>query len=214
MTDALCELRQQGKGVTPQAESLAKGIKDKLGNLQQSVLNAVIAVDKTGLQQTAHTVQGRLEQARKWLSNPGQDDKGLGQRAIALIVEEGRKVADGLPGVQKSEILQLCDEVDHLSKQLANLCAQGKGDTAQGQEIARKLSQKLHELKERINAAVVNRVVEDFIDIVTPLKQFTETVLLPEGYPNRDQYFADKAANLQQFSNRAVKTAKMVAAGK
>lgn len=33
-----------------------------------------------------------MEQARKWLSNPGQDDKGLGQRAIALIVEEGRKV--------------------------------------------------------------------------------------------------------------------------
>lgn len=35
----------------------------------------------------------RLEQARKWLSNPGQDDKGLGRRAIALIVEEGRKVS-------------------------------------------------------------------------------------------------------------------------
>lgn len=34
-----------------------------------------------------------MEQARKWLSNPGQDDKGLGQRAIALIVEEGRKVS-------------------------------------------------------------------------------------------------------------------------
>lgn len=59
MTDALCELRQQGKGATPQAESLARGIKDKLGYLQQAVLNAVVAVDKAGLQQTAHTVQGR-----------------------------------------------------------------------------------------------------------------------------------------------------------
>ncbi|XP_044260495.1 vinculin isoform X6 [Tribolium madens] len=213
MTDALCELRQDGKGATPQAESLARGIKEKLGNLQQAVLNAVVAVDKAGLQQTAHTVQGRLEQARKWLSNPGHDDKGLGKRAIALIVEEGRKVADGLPGVQKAEILQLCDEVDALSNQLANLCAQGKGNTPEAQEIARKLSQKLHELKERINQAVVNRVVEDFIDIVTPLKQFTDAVLAPEGTPNRDQNFADKAANLQQFTNRAVKTARMVAAG-
>lgn len=35
----------------------------------------------------------RMEQARKWLSNPGHDDKGLGRRAIALIVEEGRKVS-------------------------------------------------------------------------------------------------------------------------
>ncbi|KAG5887305.1 hypothetical protein JTB14_006450 [Gonioctena quinquepunctata] len=213
MTDALCELRQDGKGATPQAESLARGIREKLGHLQQSVMNAVIAVDKAGLQQTAHTVQGRMEQARKWLSNPGQDDRGLGRRAITAIVGEGRKVADGLPGMQKAEILQLCEEVDTLSRQLSDLCAQGKGNSPQALDIARRLSQKLHELKEKINQAVVNRVVEDFIDIVTPLKQFTEAVLAPEGTANRDQNFSDKAANLQQFSNRAVKTAKMVAAG-
>lgn len=116
--------------------------------------------------------------------------------------------------MQKAEILQLCDEVDSLSHQLADLCAQGKGNSPQAQELARRISQKLHELKEKINQAVVNRVVEDFIDIVTPLKQFTEAALAPEGTPNRDQNFADKAANLQQFSKRAVKTAKMVAAGK
>lgn len=60
MTDALCELRQDGKGATPQGESLARGIREKLGHLQQAVMNAVIAVDKAGLQQTAHTVQGRF----------------------------------------------------------------------------------------------------------------------------------------------------------
>lgn len=49
---------------------------------------------------------------------------------------------------------------------------------------------------------------------MTPLKLFTEAALAPEGTPNRDQNFSDKAANLQQFSKRAVKTAKMVAAGK
>ncbi|KAL1502099.1 hypothetical protein ABEB36_007294 [Hypothenemus hampei] len=213
MTDALCELRQDGKGATPQAESLARGIREKLGSLQQAVNTAIVNVDKAGLQQTAHTVQGRLEQARKWLSNPGHDDKGLGRRAINAIVEEGRRVAEGLPGVQKAEILQLCDEVDALTRQLADLCAQGKGNTPQAQEIARRLSQKLHELKEKIQQAVTNRVVEDFIDIVTPLKQFTEAVLAPEGTPNRDQNFSDKASNLQNFSNRAVKTARMVAAG-
>lgn len=77
---------------------MARGIKEKLTHLQQAVLNAVIAVDKAGLQQTAHTVQGRLEQARKWLTHPGIDDKGLGRRAIAMIIEEGKRVADGLPG--------------------------------------------------------------------------------------------------------------------
>lgn len=69
---------------------MARGIKDKLAMLQQAVVSAVVAVDKAGLQETAHTVQGRLEQARRWLTSPHIDDKGLGRRAIALIVEEGK----------------------------------------------------------------------------------------------------------------------------
>ncbi|XP_063978173.1 vinculin isoform X14 [Diachasmimorpha longicaudata] len=218
MTDALCELRQDGKGTTPQAESLARGIKDKLNELRSSVASALVAADKSGLAQTAHTVAGRLEQANKWLLNPQQDDKGLGQRAIAMIIHEGKKqgiayVAEGLPGIHKAEILQLCDEVDTLSHQLADLCAHGQGNTPRAQEIARQLSQKLYELKNRIQQAVVSRVVEDFIDITTPLKQFTDAVLIPEGTPGREQNFNEKTHTLQSFSSRAAKTARMVAAG-
>lgn len=47
--------------------------------------------------------------------------------------------------------------------------------------VARTLSQKLYELKDRIQNAVVSRVVEDFIDISTPLKQFTDAVHVPQG---------------------------------
>jgi hypothetical protein len=39
----------------------------------------------------------------------------------------------------------------------------------------------LDELKDKIQGALVDRVVEDFIDITTPLKQFTDAVLAPEG---------------------------------
>ncbi|XP_029173885.1 vinculin isoform X6 [Nylanderia fulva] len=220
MTDALCELRQNEKGTTPQAEALARGIKEKLNELRGSVASALVAADKSGTAQTAHTVAGRLEQANKWLLNPQHDDKGLGKRAIALIIHEGKKneqpianVAEGLPGIHKAEILQLCDEVDNLSHQLADLCAHGQGNTPRAQEIARQLSHKLYELKNRIQQAVVSRVVEDFIDITTPLKQFTDAVLAPTGTPGRDQNFNDKTCTLQTFSNRAAKTARMVAAG-
>lgn len=75
------------------------------------------------------------------------------------------------------------------------------------------MSNKLYELKNRIQQAVVSRVVEDFIDITTPLKQFTDAVLTPEGTPGREQNFNDKTLALQTFSNRAAKTARMVAAG-
>ncbi|XP_054274601.1 vinculin-like isoform X2 [Macrosteles quadrilineatus] len=213
MTEALCELRQTNKGTTPQAESLARGIQEKLGEVCRAVSNAINNMDKHGGGQIAHTVSGRLEQAQRWLSRPQHDDHGLGQQAIALIVSEGKKVADGLPGVQRSEILTLCDQVDRLSRQLSDLCRRGQGNSPQAQEIARTLSQKLHELKEKIQNAVVNRVVEDFVDIVTPLKHFTEAVHVPEGTPGRDVNFNDKAAALNEWSTRAARTGRMVAAG-
>lgn len=91
------------------------------------------------------------------------------------------QVAEGLPGAHKAEILGLCDEVDLLSRQLGEMCRRGQGNTEQAQAIARSLSQKLYELKTRIQNAVVSRVVEDFVDVNTPLKLFTDAVLAPEG---------------------------------
>lgn len=80
------------KGTTPQAEALARSIKEKTNELRNAIASAIEAADKSGTTQTAHTVAGRLEQANKWLLNPQHDDKGLGQRAIALIIHEGKKV--------------------------------------------------------------------------------------------------------------------------
>ncbi|XP_039959474.1 vinculin [Bactrocera tryoni] len=206
MTNSLCELRQDGKGTSPQAESLARAIRGKLGDLQSLVRNAVVGVDKAGLQQTAHTIQGRLEQAVKWLQHPEINDGGLGERAVNLIVEEGRKVAEGCPGHQKAEIMQLCDEVELLKRQAA-------GNTPAAKEAAKQLTHKLHELKAAVQNALVNRIVQDFMDVSTPLKQFTEAVMLPEGTPGREQNFNQKSNNLQAFSDRASKTSRMVAAG-
>lgn len=79
-------------GNTPQAEALARSIKEKLNLLRSNVASALVAADKSGTVQAAHTVAGRLEQANKWLLNPQHDDKGLGRKAIALIVHEGKKV--------------------------------------------------------------------------------------------------------------------------
>lgn len=211
--NALCELRQEGKGNTPQAESLARSIREKLGDLGRAVQDAVRGVERSGLNQPAHTVKGRLEQAVKWLQNPEIDDKGTGRRAIGLIVEEGRRVAEGLSGHEKAELLKLCDEVDNLANQYGKLCAAGLANTPEGRELARKLNEKLHELKHKIGTAVTNRVVEDFIDVTTPLKQFIEAVNVPQGTPGRESNFNQKAANLQAFSDRASKTSRMVAAG-
>ena len=158
LTDALVELRADGQGATPQAEGLARSIRQKLGELNTLVQTAVQNAEKYGVQQPAHTVAGRLEQARRWLANPSVDDRGLGQQAIALIVEEGRKVrnfflklcqvinsnwtkffqvAQGLQGEQRAEILALCNQVDSLSRQLGDLCRSGQGNSPQAQAVAK-----------------------------------------------------------------------------
>uniref|UniRef100_T1JBN5 Vinculin n=1 Tax=Strigamia maritima TaxID=126957 RepID=T1JBN5_STRMM len=213
MTDALCELRHDGKGASPQAQSLARGIQQKLHELNGLVARAVTNIEKSGIQQPAHTVTGRIDQAQRWILNPTLDDKGLGVQAVQLVAEEGRKVAEGLQGIQKKEIIQLCNEVDSLGRQLSDLVHEGQGNSPQAKAVARLLSSKLHELKYRIQSALVNRVVEDFIDVTVPLKQFTDAVLAPEGTPNREVTFNDKGKALQEFSTRASKTARMVAAG-
>ncbi|CAG2100408.1 unnamed protein product, partial [Medioppia subpectinata] len=212
-TNALCELRSEGKGGTPQAQSLARGIDQKVKELNGLVGRAIQNVERSGVQQPAHTVSGRVEQALKWLENPGFDDKGLGSQAIQAIVDEGRRLAQFCLPAQRQDILGLCNEVESLSRQLNDMCRRGQGNTPQALAIAKNLSQKLQELKKQIEKALVTRVVEDFIDITTPLKQFTEAVLAPEGTPNREANFQDKAINLSNFSQRAAQTARNVASG-
>ena len=56
MTDALCELRQNGQGDSPQAESLSRAIEQKLNELTGLVLRAVTNTEKSGILQPAHTV--------------------------------------------------------------------------------------------------------------------------------------------------------------
>ncbi|KAK2722870.1 hypothetical protein QYM36_003163, partial [Artemia franciscana] len=213
LTDALGELRADGKGTTPQAEGLARSLKGKLVELSKLVNSSVQRAERSGVSQPAHTVQGRLEQARKWLTNPTMDNAGLGQQAIGLIVAEGKRVAEGLAGENRTEIISLCNQVDSLSRQLGDLCRSGQGHQPQAQAVARLLSQKLDELKQKIQGALVGRVVEDLVDILTPLKQFTEAVTAPEGTPNREKTFNEKAQALVDLSSQAAQTARLVAAG-
>lgn len=213
MTSALCELRQEGKGTTPQAETLSRNLHERLGDLMRAVSTAVNNSERLGGEQPAHTVAGRLEQAGRWLQHPERDDNGLGRRAISLIVDEGNKVAVGLQGVQKAEMIALCEQVDRLSRQLSDQCRRGLGSSPQAQQIARTLQEKLHELKDSIQTAVVNRVVEDFADINTPLKQFTEAVHVPEGVAGRDMNLSVKAGSLDKATTSASRTGRLVAAG-
>ncbi|XP_061178098.1 vinculin-like isoform X6 [Saccostrea echinata] len=211
MVDALCELRQLGKGDSPQAMSLAREIQKKLGDLQNLTNIAIANTERSGIRRPAPTVDGKVEQARTWLANPGMDDKGLGEQATRLVVSEGRKIANSCTEPQRTELLRLCDETEILTNQLADLIRNGQGNSPQARAIANHLSEKLFQLKGKIKEALINQVAEDFIDISTPLKHLSEASIVPLGTPGRDQNFAEKSRNFEGHANKLADTAKMVA---
>ncbi|XP_055928265.1 vinculin-like isoform X2 [Argiope bruennichi] len=213
MTNALCELREEGKGTTPQAEALSRGISQKLRELIGLVSQGISNVERSSVQQPAHTLRGRMEQARAWLTNPSFNDNGLGHQAIQLIVEDGRKIVNSCPPSEQMTVQKLCSETENLSRQLAELCRHGQGNSYQAITIAQAISGKLQELKNKIQETIVGKVVKDFIDITTPLKQFTDAVLSSEGTPNREINFNEKAQALSNFSQRVARTARSVATG-
>ena len=112
MTDALCELRASGRGTSAQAENLARNIQSRLGEVVASVGQAYERYEKSGVQQPAPTIVGRLEQCRRWLEQPGVDDRGVGSSALNLIVEEADKVAERLPPGLRGEILAIKSRVE------------------------------------------------------------------------------------------------------
>lgn len=104
MVNGLCELRDSGQGDTPQAQSLGRGINNKVKELSNLVNRAILNIERSGIQGPAHTVPGRLEQASKWLSNPNIDDKGVGQQAIKALVQDGRKIGQSCSPPQREDI--------------------------------------------------------------------------------------------------------------
>ncbi|CAH0687078.1 unnamed protein product [Chilo suppressalis] len=209
--DHLCDERQYGHGRDAKALNLASDLRKQLNELDSIVNEGVRAAEKQG----GKTMQARLETAHKWLLHPAADPATRieGQKAINSIVSQGQRIADGLQGREKAEVLQLCSEVQRLSDKLADLCLSGRGDSEEAKAITRELTDKLHELRRGLERAVVNRVVEDFIDVAAPLRHFTDAVNAPPGTPNREANFHDKAAALQAFSQRAAAAAHMVAQG-
>ncbi|KAK3594112.1 hypothetical protein CHS0354_040882 [Potamilus streckersoni] len=211
MADALSELRQQGKGSSPQAMSLARELQSKMKELEQMTHAGIMNTERSGIRKPAPTVEGKVDQAQRWLGNPEIDDKGLGEQATRMVVADGRRVANTCTGPQRSELLRLCDETEILTNQLSDLIRKGQGNTPQAKALARHLSEKLHALKAKIQDALVSQVAEDFVDISTPLKHLTEASLTPLGTPGREGNFNQKAQNFEAHATKLADTASLVA---
>ncbi|KAK6031879.1 vinculin family protein [Ostertagia ostertagi] len=195
LTDTICELRNMGRydneGL---AISCAQKLKELVGTKHSTGIlpDALMNAHRVGGANPAHTAGGRLEQALRWLDNPGVDDGGLGLRALKMMTDDARRLADRLNPQDRGHLLGLCSDIDRLANQLADLERRGLGNTPEANAIRQQLKDKLRELSDFMRKILTDRVVEDFADITTPLKQFVEAVHAEPHAPNREGNFIDK----------------------
>uniref|UniRef100_A0A8C9VMB9 Vinculin n=1 Tax=Scleropages formosus TaxID=113540 RepID=A0A8C9VMB9_SCLFO len=189
LTGKLTELRRLGKGSTPEARALASR-------------PAKAAVH----------LEGKMEQAQRWIDNPTLDDRGVGQAAIRGLVAEGRRLAITTPGPCRQELLGRCERVEQLMGQLAELAARGQGDAPPARAIAEQLQEALKDLKGKMQEAMTQEVSDIFSDTTTPIKLLAVAATAPLDAPNRNEVFEERAANFEGHATRLGATAEKAAA--
>uniref|UniRef100_A0A669DF53 Vinculin n=1 Tax=Oreochromis niloticus TaxID=8128 RepID=A0A669DF53_ORENI len=190
MTAKLSDLRRQGKGDTPEARAVANSRPAK----------------------AAVHLEGKIEQAQRWIDNPTVDDSGVGQAAIRGLVAEGHRLANALPGPYRQELLGKCEQVEQLMAQLADLAARGEGDSPQARAVAQQLQAALKDLKGKMQEAMTQEVSDIFSDTTTPIKLLAVAATAPLDAPNRDEVFDERAANFENHANKLGTTAEKAAA--
>ncbi|XP_026790457.3 vinculin a isoform X1 [Pangasianodon hypophthalmus] len=209
LTAKLAELRRQGKGDTPEARLLAKQIGTALQNLQAKTNRAVANMRPA---KAAVTLEGKMEQAQRWINNPNVDDRGVGQAAIRGLIAEGRRLANSLPGPYRQELLAKCERAEQLMLQLCDLAARGEGESPQGRAVAAQLLDALKDLKAKMQEAMTQEVSDVFSDTTTPIKLLAVAATAPPEAPNRDEVFEERASNFENHANRLGATAEKAAA--
>ncbi|XP_017518508.1 vinculin isoform X3 [Manis javanica] len=209
LTSKLGDIRRQGKGDSPEARALAKQVATALQNLQTKT-NRAVANSRPA--KAAVHLEGKIEQAQRWIDNPTVDDRGVGQAAIRGLVAEGHRLANVMMGPYRQDLLAKCDRVDQLTAQLADLAARGEGESPQARALASQLQDSLKDLKARMQEAMTQEVSDVFSDTTTPIKLLAVAATAPPDAPNREEVFDERAANFENHSGRLGATAEKAAA--
>ncbi|XP_026044899.1 vinculin-like isoform X2 [Astatotilapia calliptera] len=218
LTARLMELRRQGKGDSPEARALAKQIGAALLTLQSKTNRAVANMRPA---KPAVTLEGKMEQALRWVNNPGVDDRGVecemlqwntGQAAIRGMVREGRRLAGGLLGPYRQDMIGRCDRTEALMTSLADMAGRGEAEAPHARATAAQLQDTLKDLRQRMQEVMTQEVSDVFSDTTTPIKLLAVAATAPPDAPNREEVFEERAGNFETHAGRLGATAEKAAA--
>ncbi|KAM8858547.1 vinculin-like isoform 1-T1 [Spinachia spinachia] len=218
LTARLVELRRLGKGDSPEARALAKQIGGALLTLQSKTNRAVANMRPT---KPAVTLEGKMEQALRWVNNPGVDDRGVeceilqwntGQAAIRGMVGEGRRLAGGLLGPYRQDMVGRCDRTEALMTSLADMAGRGEAEAPHARATAAQLQDSLKNLRQHMQEVMTQEVSDVFSDTTTPIKLLAVAATAPPDAPNRGEVFEERAGNFEAHAGRLGATAEKAAA--
>ncbi|XP_029690755.1 vinculin-like isoform X6 [Takifugu rubripes] len=209
LTARLVELRKQGKGDSPEARALAKQIGAALLTLQSKTNKAVANMRPA---KPAVTLEGKMEQALRWVNNPGVDDRGIGQAAIRGMVGEGRRLAGGLLGPYRQDMIGHCDKTEALMASLADMAGRGEAEAPHARATAAQLQDSLKDLRQHMQEVMTQEVSDVFSDTTTPVKLLAVAATAPPDAPNRTEVFEERAGNFETHAGRLGTTAEKAAA--
>uniref|UniRef100_UPI0037E72B27 vinculin-like isoform X2 n=1 Tax=Semicossyphus pulcher TaxID=241346 RepID=UPI0037E72B27 len=209
LTARLVDLRRQGKGDTPEARALAKQIGAALLTLQSKTNRAVANMRPA---KPAVTLEGKMEQALRWANNPGVDDRGVGQAAIRGMVGEGRRLAGGLLGPYRQDMIGRSDRTEGLMNALADMAGRGEAEAPHARATAAQLQDSLKDLRQHMQEVMTQEVSDVFSDTTTPVKLLAVAATAPPDAPNRAEVFEERAGNFEAHAGRLGATAEKAAA--
>ncbi|XP_063730453.1 vinculin-like isoform X3 [Eleginops maclovinus] len=199
----------RGKGDSPEARALAKQIGAALLTLQSKTNRAVANMRPA---KPDVTLEGKMEQALRWVNNPGVDDRGVGQAAIRGMVGEGKRLAGGLIGPYRQDMIGRCDRTEGLMTSLADMAGRGEAEAPHARATAAQLQDSLKDLRQHMQEVMTQEVSDVFSDTTTPIKLLAVAATAPPEAPNREEVFEERAGNFEAHAGRLGATAEKAAA--
>lgn len=105
------------------------------------------------MKKAASLFESNLGPAMNWVSTPTESSGGLGERAVRECITQGRNFADACQGPDKGRIKKVCDDLDRLMGDLAQLRKLGKGTSPEGLKLNKDVAQQLGDLNSQMQHA-------------------------------------------------------------
>ena len=157
-------LSKERKGTEEAVENrnyLAKRMADEVAEIQRLLEESTcVPGDANGGSAAANNGQSQMlaemtfhELLNKVNSSLASKSVGsVSQQSIRAVVEQGFKIADGFDGRVKNEIIEICNELDRVSRQMGRNMGDPKARKA--------ISDLVRKLETRVSMAVIDRIIQ------------------------------------------------------